>query len=84
MLHIYTGNGSIFLDISKQGTIAQSTIEAEYIAACEAVNKAIWRRKIKYDIGKDQGGATAILCDSDLAIEISRILHFIETQSISK
>ncbi|XP_022751424.1 uncharacterized protein LOC111300070 [Durio zibethinus] len=36
----------------KQGTVAQSTAEAEYIAAAAAVNQAIWLRKILMDLSQ--------------------------------
>ena len=34
----------------KQGCIADSTMEAEYVAACEAVKEAIWLRKFLHDL----------------------------------
>ncbi|KAA0047872.1 gag/pol protein [Cucumis melo var. makuwa] len=34
----------------KQGCIADSTIEAEYVAACEAAKEAVWLRKFLHDL----------------------------------
>ncbi|TYK02155.1 gag/pol protein [Cucumis melo var. makuwa] len=34
----------------KQGCIADSTMEAEYVAACEAAKEAVWLRKFLYDL----------------------------------
>lgn len=65
------GNGVFSWLSQKQDTIAQSTAEAEYIAACSAVNQAIWLRKIFSDIGEPQGGACTIYCDNKSAIAIS-------------
>ncbi|KAA0067161.1 gag/pol protein [Cucumis melo var. makuwa] len=41
----YQSNPSI-----KQGCIADSTIEAEYVAACEATKEAVWLRKFLHDL----------------------------------
>ncbi|KAA0026154.1 gag/pol protein [Cucumis melo var. makuwa] len=34
----------------KQGCIADSTMEAEYVAACEAAKEAVWLRKFLHDL----------------------------------
>ena len=34
----------------KQTSIPHSTMEAEYVAACEAVNEAVWLRKFLIDL----------------------------------
>ncbi|KAA0032770.1 gag/pol protein [Cucumis melo var. makuwa] len=34
----------------KQGCIADSTTEVEYVAACEAAKKAVWLRKFLHDL----------------------------------
>ena len=39
------GGGAIVWRSIKQSNIADSTIEVEYITACEATKKAIWLRK---------------------------------------
>ncbi|KAL4032580.1 hypothetical protein IC575_005659 [Cucumis melo] len=43
---VFTLNGGAILWRSiKQGCIVDSTMEAEYVAACEAVKEAVWLRK---------------------------------------
>ena len=36
---------------SKQDTVADSTIEAEYIAACEATKEGVWIQNFLDDLG---------------------------------
>ena len=57
---------------SKQDTITQSTADLEYIAACAAVNQAIWLRRILSELGEKQSSATKIYCDSTWAIAIAK------------
>jgi hypothetical protein len=55
----------------KQSTIALSTAEAEYIAACSASCEAIWLRKLltgRFDLEME---ATVILCDSQSCIKMT-------------
>ncbi|KAA0043126.1 gag/pol protein [Cucumis melo var. makuwa] len=48
---IFTLNeGAIVWRSLKQSCIADSTMEAKYIAACEAVKKAVWLRKFLTDL----------------------------------
>jgi hypothetical protein len=42
----------------KQEVIAQSTTEAEYIAATAVVNQAIWIRKLMADLQMEQKEST--------------------------
>lgn len=52
----FTLENGVFSWLSqKQDIIVQS--RAKYIAACEAVNQAIWLWKIMNDIGDPQGGS---------------------------
>ena len=44
------GGGAIVWRSIKQSSIADSTMEAEYIAACEAAKEAIWLRKFFTDL----------------------------------
>ncbi|KAA3474202.1 laccase-2-like [Gossypium australe] len=55
--------------------IAQSTAEAEYIAAA-AVNQAIWLRKHLSDLNADQVEETEIKVDNPLAVAIAKNPHF--------
>ena len=43
------GGASVWRSV-KQSCIADSTMEAEYVAACEAAKEAIWLRKFLSDL----------------------------------
>ena len=48
---MFTFNGGAVVWRSiKQGCIADSTMEAEYVAACEATKEAVWLRKFLNDL----------------------------------
>ncbi|KAA0055518.1 gag/pol protein [Cucumis melo var. makuwa] len=48
---VFTLNGGAVVWRSiKQGCIADSTMEAKYVAACEAAKEAVWLRKFLYDL----------------------------------
>ncbi|KAK4411197.1 Pyruvate decarboxylase 2 [Sesamum angolense] len=51
---------------------AQSSAEAEYIAAAATSNQAIWLRRILEDIGEKQEEPTTIYCDNKSAITITK------------
>jgi hypothetical protein len=55
---------------SKQGTVAESTIEAEYIMASEAAKKGIWIKKFMIELGvvPSVQGPMEIYCDNNGAI----------------
>ena len=53
----------------KQEAIAQSTAEAEYVAAAAAVNQALWLRKLMADLYMEQKENTQILAMADLHME---------------
>jgi len=55
----------------KQGTVALSTTEAEYIALTHAAKQMIWIRRLLNEIGLDQSKATLIRCDNLSAITIT-------------
>ena len=71
------GTGVITWSSKKQGPIAQSTAEAEYIGVSEALKQAVWLRKLMADLGFDISEATLILCDNCAAISIAKspVLH---------
>nr|KYP44287.1 Copia protein [Cajanus cajan] len=56
--------------------VAQSTTEAEYVAATTAVNQAIWLRRMLADLHMEQKEPTQILVDNQAAIFISNNLVF--------
>ena len=45
------GDGAISWGSVKQSCIADSTMEAEYVAACEAAKEAIWLKKFLSNLG---------------------------------
>ncbi|KAL0336077.1 UNVERIFIED_CONTAM: Retrovirus-related Pol polyprotein from transposon TNT 1-94 [Sesamum radiatum] len=64
------GSGIFSWASKKQATVAQSSAEAEYIAAAATSNQAIWLRRILEDIGEKQEEPTTIYCDNKSAIAI--------------
>ena len=55
----------------KQGSIAQSTTEAEYIAASDAIKKAIWFRKLVSGLFGDKLKMTVVHCDNQSCIKLT-------------
>ncbi|GKV35863.1 hypothetical protein SLEP1_g44069 [Rubroshorea leprosula] len=66
------GSGVISWCSQKQVALAQSTAEAEYIAATTAVDQAIWLRKLLVDVHHAQSNPTEMLCDSKAAVAIAK------------
>ena len=56
----------------KQNSVAQSTAEAEYVAAAGAANQAIWLSKILEDMGAKQQLPVVIYCDNKSAIAMAK------------
>ena len=56
----------------KQDSVAQSSAEAEYVAAATTASQAIWLRRIFEDMGEKYNQATKILCDSKSAIAMAK------------
>ena len=49
--YVFTvGGGAISWRSIKQSCIADSTMEAEYVAACEAAKEAVWLKKFLSDL----------------------------------
>jgi hypothetical protein len=46
----------------KQGSIAQSTTKAEYIAASDASKEAVWLRKLVFGLFGDKLEMTVVHC----------------------
>ncbi|KAL0343433.1 UNVERIFIED_CONTAM: hypothetical protein Sangu_1230700 [Sesamum angustifolium] len=66
------GSGIFSWASKKQATVAQSSAEAEYIAAAATSNQAIWLRRILEDMGEKQKEPTRIYCDNKSAIAITK------------
>jgi hypothetical protein len=58
--------------IRKHKSVALSTTEAEYIAACEACTKSIWLRKIIFRLFDQVPDSTIIHCDNQSCIRLSK------------
>ncbi|KAK4399455.1 hypothetical protein Sango_1421000, partial [Sesamum angolense] len=71
-LHFFTWVRNILMASKKQATVAQSSAEAEYIAAATTSNQAIWLRRILEDIGEKQEEPTTIHCDNKSTIAITK------------
>ena len=68
---VYVMNGgAVSWTSSKQDTVADSTTEAEYIAACEAAKEGVWIRKFLEDLGVFPGCSKPLdlYCDNSGAI----------------
>lgn len=65
------GSGMFSWSSKKQDIVAQSTAEAEFIAAAAAVNQALWLRKILVDLQMTQAEPTRVFVDNQAAIAIS-------------
>ena len=55
----------------KQEVVAQSTVEAEYVAVVAAMNQALWIRKIMTDLHMKQEESTQIFVENQAAISIA-------------
>ena len=56
----------------KQSSIALSTAEAEYIAACSACSEAVWLRKMLTGLFDAEIDVTDILCDNQSCIKMTQ------------
>ncbi|XP_040972448.1 uncharacterized protein [Gossypium hirsutum] len=69
--YVFTLGLAVFCWSSKkQNVVAQSTVEAEYVVAAEAMNQALWLRKILANLNLHQEGAIEIKCDNQSAVAI--------------
>ncbi|KAA0035875.1 retrovirus-related pol polyprotein from transposon tnt 1-94 [Cucumis melo var. makuwa] len=72
---MFTLNGEAVVWRSiKQGCIADSSMEAEYVAACEAAKEAVWLRKFLHDLEvvPNMNLPIALYCDNSGAIANSK------------
>lgn len=65
------GSGVFSWCSKKQDVIAQSTAEAEYVAATLAVNQALWIRKLLADLSMEEKRSTKVYVDNQAAISIA-------------
>ena len=59
---------------TKQSCIANSTMEAEYVAACEAAKETVWLKKFLSDLSVMRMGQVPIIlfCDNSRAVAQSK------------
>ena len=66
------GYGMFSSSCKKQGSIAQSTAEVEYIAASDAYKEVVWLRKLLSDLFDGKLDSTIIHCDNQSCIKLSK------------
>jgi hypothetical protein len=69
--YVFTLNGGAFSrKSSKQGTVVESTTEAEYIAASATAKEGVWIKKFMIELGvvPSVQGPMEIYCDNNGAI----------------
>ena len=73
--YVFTlGGGAISQRSVKQSYIADSTEEAEYVAACEAAKKVVWFKKFLSDLGvvRMEQVPITLFCDNSGAVAQSK------------
>ena len=68
------GGGAIGWRSIKQSCIANSTMEAEYVAACEAAKEAVWLKKFHSNLGvvRIEQVPITLFCDNSRAVAQSK------------
>ena len=72
---VFTLNGgSVVWRSVKQSCIADSTMEAEYVAACEVAKEAVWLQKFLMDLEvvQDAEQPMTLFCDNNGAVANSK------------
>jgi hypothetical protein len=65
------GSSMISWSSRKHGSIAQSTTEAEYIAASDASKEALWLKKLVSGLFGDKLETTVVHCDNHSCIKMT-------------
>ena len=77
------GGGVVSYNSKRQPSVALSSTEAEYMAACSATQEAIYLRRLLADLGFEQAGPTVLLEDNQGCIAFSENpLHHKKTKHI--
>ena len=68
------GGGAISWSSVKQSCIVDSTMEAEYTAACETAKEAVWLKKFLFDLGvmRIEQVSITLFCDNGGAVAQSK------------
>ncbi|CAI7883368.1 unnamed protein product [Closterium sp. NIES-53] len=71
------GESPVSWKSKKQGEIAHSSTESEYMALFHGVKEVVWVRRLLEELGQEQEGPTPVFCDSQGAIAMARnaVLH---------
>ncbi|CAI7855134.1 unnamed protein product [Closterium sp. NIES-53] len=71
------GGSPVSWKSKKQGEIAHSSTESEYMALFHGVKEVVWMRRLLEELGQEQEGPTPVFCDSQGAIAMARnaVLH---------
>ncbi|GJY43585.1 hypothetical protein Tco_0431798 [Tanacetum coccineum] len=71
---LFLNGGAVTWKSSKQDTVADSTCESEYIAACEASKEAIWMKNFIGDLGvvPTVQDPIEIFCDNKSAVALTK------------
>ena len=64
--------GAVTWQAQRQKSVALSTVEAEYMAACQAAKDAVWLRAFLVGLGLNASAPTSIHCDSQGAIALAK------------
>ena len=64
--------GAVTWQAQRQKSVALSTVEAEYMAACQAAKDAVWLRAFLVGLGLNASAPTSIQCDSQGAIALAK------------
>ncbi|KAI3655342.1 hypothetical protein MP638_004426, partial [Amoeboaphelidium occidentale] len=75
--YVFMSNGGAVSWVSKkQGTVAKSTTEAEYMALSQATSEAIWFRQLMMELKIDQNPQVIIYGDNQGALKLSKNPQF--------
>ncbi|XP_062704370.1 uncharacterized protein LOC134286722 [Aedes albopictus] len=66
------GGAAVSWRSAKQSSVSLSSMESEYIALCDAVQEAIWLRRVLEDFGVKQNGPTTIFEDNQACLAFVR------------
>ena len=67
--------------LKRQNIVAQSSAEAEYVAAAKATSQGVWLRRMLKDIGEKQEGTTMLFCNYNHQLLLRRIQLLMIKQS---
>jgi len=69
------GDGVITWKSHRQKTVALSTTEAEFMAACECAKEALWLSQLLRDVGYIQEGPPSLYIDNQSTIKLIKNLE---------